>query len=291
MAFFGNIAICVSTAASITVLVIKQMDESRRFGSNTMDISTIQRRNNQIFGGIMLTVLLLAGAAGQVTTIYRFVFSVIGSFFAFLAGLLAPGSVNTPPASQQLEDFLDKTGAKDPSLFEKIFLMLLNVLSAVLVIAALIFLIYHIIKFIVRLIIKFVRWLRSGEHSVETVSEYGHTDEKESLLNRNLKNMAHKFRNMAAGLFNREIPYSNLPDGISKVRRLFIYFVNNVKKTGVKVPNASTARELCRDAGGIVPEASQFNALLADCYDRARYGDTAPTEQQLRQLEEKLLKH
>ena len=290
MAFFGNIAVCISTAASIIVLVIKQVDESRRFGRNTMDISTNQRRNNRIFGGIMLVVLLLAGSVGQVTTIYRFVFSVIGKFFALIAGLLAPGKVDMPPPGQQLEEFLDKTGAKDPSLFEKIFMMLLNVLSAVLLIAAIIFLIYHIIKFIVRLIIKLVRWLRSGEHYVETVSKYGHTDEKESLLNRNFKKMANRFKNIAAGLLSREIPYNNLPDDISKIRRLFKYFIDSVRPAGVKVTDASTAQEICRDAGGISPVPPQVSALLAECYDKARYDYTAPSKEQLGQLEEKLLK-
>ncbi len=291
MAFFGYTAICISTVTAIIILIMKQVDDSRRFGKNSMGISSTQRKNNQVFAGIILAVLLLVGSFGQVTTIYKSVLSLIGRFFALLAGLLTGGNKDMQVPEQQMQDFIFNQDAKDPSLFDKIIYMLINIIGTLLVIGFIVFCIYHVLKLLIRLIIKLIKWFGSGEHTIEMVSENGHTDEKESLLDRNLKNLASRFQNLAAGILKREVPYDKLPDDTAKVRRLMKYFISRIRKSGVKVTNASTAQEICREAGGISPVPEQFNALLAECYDKARYDNTAPSKEQLRQLEEKLLKH
>lgn len=291
MAFFGYTAICISTVTAIIILIMKQVDDSRRFGKNSMGISSTQRKNNQVFAGIILAVLLLVGSFGQVTTIYKSVLGLIGRFFALLAGLLTGGDKDMQVPEQQMQDFIFNQEAKDPSLFDKIIYILVNIIGTLLVIGFIVFCIYHVLKLLIRLFIKLIKWFGSGEHTIEMVTENGHTDEKESLLDRNLKNLAARFQNLAAGIFKREVPYDKLPDDTAKVRRLMKYFISRIRKSGVKVTNASTAQEICREAGGISPVPEQFNALLAECYDKARYDNTAPSKEQLRQLEEKLLKH
>ncbi len=291
MAFFGYTAICISTVTAIIILIMKQVDDSRRFGKNSMGISSTQRKNNQVFAGIILAVLLLVGSFGQVTTIYKSVLGLIGRFFALLAGLLTGGDKDMQVPEQQMQDFIFNQEAKDPSLFDKIIYMLVNIIGTLLVIGFIVFCIYHVLKLLIRLFIKLIKWFGSGEHTIEMVTENGHTDEKESLLDRNLKNLASRFQNLAAGILKREVPYDKLPDDTAKVRRLMKYFISMIRKSGVKVTNASTAQEICREAGGISLVPEQFNALLAECYDKARYDNTAPSKEQLRQLEEKLLKH
>lgn len=291
MAFFGYTAICISTVTAIIILIMKQVDDSRRFGKNSMGISSTQRKNNQVFAGIILAVLLLVGSFGQVTTIYKSVLGLIGRFFALLAGLLTGGDKDMQVPEQQMQDFIFNQEAKDPSLFDKIIYILVNIIGTLLVIGFIVFCIYHVLKLLIRLFIKLIKWFGSGEHTIEMVTENGHTDEKESLLDRNLKNLASRFQNLAAGILKREVPYDKLPDDTAKVRRLMKYFISRIRKSGVKVTNASTAQEICREAGGISPVPEQFNALLAECYDKARYDNTAPSKEQLRQLEEKLLKH
>lgn len=291
MAFFGYTAICISTVTAIIILIMKQVDDSRRFGKNSMGISSTQRKNNQVFAGIILAVLLLVGSFGQVTTIYKSVLGLIGRFFALLAGLLTGGDKDMQVPEQQMQDFIFNQEAKDPSLFDKIIYILVNIIGTLLVIGFIVFCIYHVLKLLIRLFVKLIKWFGSGEHTIEMVTENGHTDEKESLLDRNLKNLAARFQNLAAGILKREVPYDKLPDDTAKVRRLMKYFISRIRKSGVKVTNASTAQEICREAGGISPVPEQFNALLAECYDKARYDNTAPSKEQLRQLEEKLLKH
>ncbi len=291
MAFFGYTAICISTVTSIIILIVKQVDESRRFGRNSMGVSSAQRKNNRIFAGIILAVLLLAGSFGQITTIYKSVLGLIGRFFALLARLLPGGGEDTTVPEQQVPDFIINPEVKDPSLFDKIIYMLVNIVGTLMVIGFIVFCIYHVLKLLIRLLIKLVKWFGSGEHTIEMVTENGHTDEKESLLDRNLKNLASRFQNLASGILKREVPYDKLPDDTAKVRRLMKHFIGRARKSGVKVTNSSTAQEICRDAGGISPVQPQFNALLAQCYDKARYANTAPSKEQLGQLEEKLLKH
>lgn len=288
--FFGNTAICISTVTSIIIMVIRQVDDSRRFGKSSINISRTQRKNNQIFAGIILSVLMLFGSFGQITEIYKFVLGLAGNFFDLLAYLFAPHGENIPEAGQQMENFMFNEGAKPPSLLEKIFLMLVNILGILIIAGVLILLAYYLIRLAVKMIIKLITWFKAGGHIIDVVSENGHTDEKESLLNRNVKNLVLRLQNLASGILKKEVPYSKLPDDITKVRRLMKYFINRVRQSGAKVAESSTAQEICRGEGGISP-AQQFNALLADCYDKARYDNTAPEKEQLRLLEEELLRH
>lgn len=289
MAFYGNITICISTVTSIIVLVMKQVDDSRRFGKNEMSISSTQRKNNQVFASVIVVVLLLLGSFGQIASIYRFIISLIVRFFGLIASLLSYGDSASPAPQAQMQQLFETAGAEDPSLLDRIFIVIIYAIGTLIIVAFTAMVIYSVFRFIVKMILRLITWLKSGEERVDTISENGHTDEKESLLNRNLKNMADRFRNMASDIFNREVPYDKLPDDISKVRRLLKYFISKAREHGVKVTASSTAREICRDAGGISLGTEQLNALLADCYEKARYDNTAPAPEQLGQLEKEFL--
>ncbi len=288
--FFGNIAICISAVTSILILVTKQLDESRRFGKNSMGVSRTQRKNNQVFAGILILILVAVSSFGDIAGVYKFVMDSIARFISLISSLFSPSNTVISETEQQMQFMFENAGVREPSLFEKIFLLILNVVVVIVLVAGILFLLFTIVKLLIRLIRSFVKWLRSGEHTIDTVSENGHTDEKESLLDRNLRNFVQRLQNMAEGISNRETPYDKLTDDTLKVRRLFKYFTKRVKAAGVVVSSASTAQEICRDAGGISPVTEQLNELLAHCYDKARYDNTAPTKEQLSQLEEKLLK-
>jgi len=290
MAFYGNITICISTVASVITLIMKQVDESRRFGKNAMDVSSSQRKNNQVFAGVFLVILLLLGSFGQITSIYKFIISLIVRFFGLISGLFAAGDSDMPAPEAQMAEFFETAGAEDPSLLDKIFIVIIYAIGTLVIIAFTAVVIYYVFRFLVKMVLRFITWLKSGEEAVDTITENGHIDEKESLLNKNLKSMAERFRKMASGIFNREVPYDQLPDDISKVRRLMKYFIVRARADGVRVTASTTAREICRGASGLSPGSQQLNELLAQCYDEARYGNTAPAPEQLGQLEQELLK-
>ncbi len=287
--FFGNIAICISAVTSILVLVTKQLDESRRFGKNSMGISSTQRKNTQVFAGILVLILIAVSSFGNIAAVFEFVLNSILRFMDLIASLFTTNNTAISQSKQQMQLMFESAGVREPSLFERIFLLVLNAIVVIVLAVGIIFFLYTIVKLLVRLVISFVRWLKSGEHAIDTVSENGHTDEKESLLDRNLRNFVHRLQNMAEGISNREVPYDKLTD-VLKVRRLFKYFIKRVRSSGAVISNTSTAQEICRDAGGISPAPEQLNELLAHCYDKARYDNTAPTKEQLSQLEEQLLK-
>jgi len=143
---------------------------------------------------------------------------------------------------------------------------------------------------IFKLIRWIMNWLKNGEQTALRFSEDGHVDERQSLYNRNLKNMAKKLHDIATSLFDREIPYNKLPNDIAKIRRLFKIYKNNVQQAGVKISSSSTAQEICNNVSDKSPETKQFNNLLSKCYEAARYDEATPSPQELQQMENKLLK-
>lgn len=290
LVFFGNITLGLSVAASVTVLVLKQVDDSRRFGKSTMDISSIQQKNNRVFAGILLVILIFAGTFGQVSAIYGFVARTVGWLLSAMSSLFGSGDKNAALPEVQEQDLLMNAGTQDPSLFQKIFIIVINALGVLIVIGIVFLILYHLVKLIISIVTSLISWFKSGQHFVDVVSEDGHTDEKESLLDRNLKNFVSRVKNTAAGIFAREMPYDSLPDDVAKVRRLMKYFIRHLKGKGAVIPPASTARELCGESGAAEPQNLELNTLLAQCYDRARYADLAPEKKQLELLEEKLLK-
>lgn len=101
--------------------------------------------------------------------------------------------------------------------------------------------------------------------------------------------MAKNIRQKASNLFAREVPYNKL-NNIAKIRRLFKKLKGEALKSGVQIGKSSTAEEICRGLSEKLPEMSVFNDLMARCYAAARYGDIAPSHEDLKKLEKKLLK-
>lgn len=284
-----NAAVLISAVAAVIVLVLKQVDDSRKFGKNSMDISRIQSKNNQIYAGVILVLLLIVSSVGNVSSIYKFAFAVIGKIIGFVLSLFPElgSSGGGPPGMPELPDRPE--GSAPPSLFDKIINVLIYIIAIAILAAGIGFLLYKLTRLIIKLIRKLVNWLKTGEQAVDTVTEFGHTDEKQSIFADNLRNFARDFYSRASGLFNRELPYMKLPDDISKVRRLFKYFSNKAQAAGISTPGSLTAKELCREAGAAAG-LNEINSLMAGCYDKARYGNTPPLPEELRRLEEKLLK-
>lgn len=288
---YSNATIFVSTIAAVILLIMKQVDDSRRFGQNDMDISTTQRKNNKIFAGVVVALLLVVSSIGQVSNIYSFVINVFVNFFKLLAYIFAAKSTGeTPPPAEQMPDMLPKVDAKDPSTFDMIVQAIISILSVIIIVALIGFIIYFISKMIIKLIRRIIDWFKNGEQGVLQFSEDGHIDERQSLYNRNLKNMAKKLRNIVTDLLDREIPYNKLPNDIAKIRRLFKNYKTKAQQEGVKISSSSTAEEICYEVSDKSPETQQFNKLLSKCYAAARYGEAVPSPQELSQLEERLLK-
>ncbi|AEY64939.1 hypothetical protein [Clostridium sp. BNL1100] len=280
---YGNAAICISVISAVILLIVRQVDDSRSFGKATMDISRTQRKNNRIFGGVILLVLVLMGTLGRVSEIYKFVLSLIGKIFKFLGMLLSPGA--THAEENQMQQF---PGVKPTSsLFEQILKVVLDVLAIVLIAAFTIYLLYTISKLIIKLIRSIAGWLANREAAAIIINENGLIDEKQSLYGKNIKKITNGFLNRARGLFNREVPYNKLPDGKAKLRRLFRNFVDKSMQIGVTIKKSSTADEISRGASAAVPSETELNSLMSESYNAVRYGDMEPSPGDLEILEEK----
>ncbi|ACL76864.1 hypothetical protein [Ruminiclostridium cellulolyticum] len=283
---YGNAAICISVISSVVLLIVRQVDTSRSFGKTNMDISRTQRRNNRIFGGVMILVLILMGTLGRISEIYKFVLRLIGKTFNLLGMLLSPGATQAEEKPMQQFQF---PGVKASSgLFDEILKVVLDVLAVILIAGFTIYFVYGITKLIIQLVRNIARWLGNREASAVIVSENGLIDEKQSLYGKNLKNITGRFLNRARNIFSREVPYNKLPDGKAKVRRLFRNFVNKSVRMGVPVKNSSTAEEISKGSSAAAPLDTEVNNLMAKSYNAARYGDMEPLPGELKILEEKL---
>ncbi len=281
---YGNAAICISVISAVILLIVRQVDDSRSFGKATMDISRTQRKNNRIFGGVILLVLIIMGTLGRVSEIYKFVLGLIGKIFKFLGMLLSPGA--THAEENQMQQQLPGVKASS-SLFDQILKVVLDVLAIILIAVFTAYLLYTIAKLIIKLIRSIAGWLANREAAAIIINENGLIDEKQSLYGKNLKKITNRFVNRARGLFSREVPYNKLPDGKAKLRRLFRNFVDKSIGIGVNVKKSSTANEISRGASATVPSEKELNNLMSDSYNAVRYGDKEPSSEDLKILEEK----
>ncbi len=284
---YGNAAICISVISAVIILIVRQVDDSRSFGKASMDISKTQRRNNRIFGGVLIFLLILIGTLGRVSEIYKFVFSLIGKVFKFLGMLLTPGATHAEEKQMQMQQF---PGVKPTSsLFEQILKVVFDVLAIILIAAFTIYFLYTITKLLIKLIRNIARWLANREAAAVIVKENGLIDEKQSLYGKNVKKITNKLLNRARGLFIREVPYNKLPDGKAKIRRLFRNFIEKSTGIGVIVKKSSTADEISRDFSVAVPSEIEINNLMSKSYNDVRYGDIEPSPEDLEVLEEKFI--
>lgn len=284
-----NIAIMISTIALVILLIIKQTDDSRKFGSKNMRISNTQRKNNRIFAITSLIILFGISVIGQVQNIYGFIikiFAWIIHMFGYLFGKMDSTAIQK---NDKMPVFPLDTEQSDPSMLQKIIQVIIEVLIAIVVVAFVVFLIYLIIKTIFKLIKRIISWFKKDEKTVQKFYEDGHVDEKQSLYNKNLNNLVNNIRDKAINLFNRETPYHKLPNNIAKTRRLFKYFQSKAKDDGVQISKSSTSQEICNGRTDKIPETSEFNGLMSTCYAKARYGDIEPLTDELHELENKLL--
>lgn len=286
---YCNFTILISTISSVILLIVKQTNDSRRFGKNSMRIGNTQRKNNQIFAVTTVIILIGVSAIGQVSYIYRLIIDGIkwllkmyGSMFVIIP--IKGEQVQEPPKK------LEAVKAVDPSTFERIIEIIKDVLAIAITVALVGSFIYFFAKAIINLVRRIINWFRNGEHKVERYCENGHIDEKQSLYNKKLSEMAKKLRQMVGDLFDKEPPYNKLPNNIAKVRRLFKYYKSKAQKLGVSMSKSSTSEEICQGVSEKIPETKQFNNLLSSCYAAARYGEVAPSSQELNLLESKLLK-
>lgn len=286
---YSDIAVLISAISSIVLLIIKQIDDSRRFGKKDMRIGGTQRRNNRIFTIAALAILFSISAIGQVQNIYKLIINIIaliikkfGQIFQMIKSGEIPGASqpNMPIEMEQTE----------PSLLQRIIHIIIVVLVIAITIALIVFIIYSIVRALLAMVKKIINWFRNGELAVQRYYEDGHIDEKQSLYNKNLNNMINKIRKRAEGLFIREIPYNKLPNGIAKTRRLFKHYKDKAQLAGVQLSKSSTSEEICRGLSQKLPETSEFSALMAKCYGVARYGEAEPLPEELQMLENKLIR-
>jgi hypothetical protein len=286
---YSNLAILISTISAVILLILKQSDDSRKFGKNNMRIGNTQRKNNQIFAVLAVLILLGVSAIGQVSNIYRLVISGIKWLLKLYGSILK----FVPQQGEQVQEApskLEAVKAVDPSTFEKIIQIIKDVLAIAIVVALIGLFIYFFAKAIINLVRSVINWFRKGEHKVQRYYENGHVDEKQSLYNKNLSNMARKLRQIVGDLFDKEPAYNKLPNNIAKIRRLFKYYKCKAQQSGVPMSKSSTAEEICQGVSEKAPETKQFNIFLSKCYAAARYGEVAPSSQEMHELESKLLK-
>ncbi|QNU68055.1 hypothetical protein EHE19_006335 [Ruminiclostridium herbifermentans] len=286
---YSNITVFISAIASVVLLIIKQTDDSRRFGSNNMGIGSTQRKNNRIFAIATLIILFSISAIGQVQNIYKLIINIIAEIikkFGEIFEIAESGEISgtsQPNMPLQMEQ-------AEQSLLGRIIQAITEVLILIITIAFIGFVIYSIFKALLAMVKKIINWFKKGEQSVERYYEDGHIDEKQSLYNKNINNLLNKIRQRAEDLFVREIPYNKLPNGIAKTRRLFKYYKDKAQQEGVQISKSSTSEEICRGMSDKLPETSDFNALMAKCYGVARYGEAEPMPEELHMLEDKLIR-
>jgi sugar-specific transcriptional regulator TrmB len=229
---------------------------------------------------------VVISSIGQVSNIYNSILKAFAEFIKLLQYLFA--FLKLEDAKQQpssAPDTVIVNAGEEPSILWIILEKIVYAIILVIIAAILGYAIYALTKWFIKVIKRFLNWLKNKEQYTLRVYENGHVDEKESLYNKNLKRLAKKISKATKSLFEKEIPYNKLPDEKAKVRRLFKYFLN-----GVSINISSTAEEICSQASGISPETNEFNNLMSRNYNGARYGDLAPSRQDLEQLESKLLK-
>ncbi len=142
---YSNIAVLISTISTVVLLIIKQIDDSRRFGSKDMRIGGTQRRNNKIFAIAALVILFSISAIGQVQSIYKLIINIIawiikkfGKIFEIVKrGELSGTSQSKMPIEMELTE---------PSLIQQIIQVIIQVLIFAITIAFIGLLIYSIIK-------------------------------------------------------------------------------------------------------------------------------------------------
>ncbi|WP_242855576.1 hypothetical protein [Ruminiclostridium josui] len=182
---YGNAAICISVISAVILLIVRQVDDSRSFGKAAMDISRTQRKNNRIFGGVILLVLIIMGTFGRVSEIYKFVLRLIGRIFQFLVMLLSPEATHSEENQIPAQQF---QGAKaSSSLFDEILKVILDIFAVILIAAFTVYILYTIAKLIIKLVRGIIRWLANRESAAIIVNENGLIDEKQSLYGKNIK--------------------------------------------------------------------------------------------------------
>lgn len=266
---YSNLAIVISTVCLIALLILKQMNSSRKFGKNNMRIGSTQRKNNQIFAIVAIVILIVVGFIGQVSNLYKYAISGIAKILGLfkLSGELPEIELKNEPAELT-------SNSSSP------FIAVIYIVISIILIAVTIFIISNIIIYM----------SKRNKNPISRISEDGHVDEKESIFLKNLSDISKRLRKKFDSLFDRETPYNKLPNDIAKIRRLFRNYKNKAQKDGVQISKASTSKEICQDISEKAPETKPLNDILERCYDAARYGEIAPLPQELKQLEGKLRK-
>ena len=305
-----NLLIAVSTIISTVVLILKQVDSSRRFGQNTMTITKTQRKNNKILATVFVAFVVLAGSFGQWSVIYSAIGNIIKWFFKLISSLFPkPSAIKSEQQSQNMEMPQLDAENKPDSILDIILQYAFKIIAILAVLACLAFLSYKLFKFIKWLVTSLIAWLKGREFTY-SYAENGHIDEKESLLKKNISKTASKLNELVRSIFDREIPYSHLTDDVSRMRRLYQLYLKNVAKykgnnnstavnknlfnfsqDNVTVENAFsslTSGEICELAIKTVPEDADFHCFIAQCYDLARYSATAPSKNDITIIEAKI---
>ena len=313
-----NALIAVSTVISIVVLILKQVDASRRFANNTMSITQAHRKNNKIFATVFIIIILLVGSFGQVSALYTLLGNIIKWILALISFFIPDGVVSKfdqQPKEMEMPQL--PVEDKQDSVFDVIMQYAIMIIAIIAVLACLAFLIYKLLQFLKWLVSTIIAWLRGHEY-ISSYVENGHIDEKESILKKNISRTAAKLNGLVKRIFDREVPYSQLKDNAVKMRRLYKIYLKNIKKNksgsqiidknknGSQVIdknsyNASqnntsldnmfaslTTGEICDLARESIPDDKDFHLFIAQCYDKARYSASVPTKEEITVIEARI---
>lgn len=279
---YFNVLIFISTISVVILLIVRQINTSRTFAKRSMNISKFQKKNNIIFATVTIVLLLIISSFGRVSDIFKiigYIFLKFVDLLYFLFGSNFNGKVKEAPVKE-----LQASGVDQPfGIFDWIFTILAGLL--IIIIAG--FIVFKLIKSIIKLTKRIIAWFKDGEKAVYQFAEDGHVDEKTNILNKNINKMAKRLRDRIGGLFDREVPYRKLQNDMLRVRRLFKYFYEDVRKSRLNIKNSNTAAEICSKVSESSPDTLQYNSTMSKCYDAARYGNMNPTPEELKLLERK----
>lgn len=274
----------------ITVVILFFfLANERHLNSETIDTGKTTatlafKRQNRMMMAIIVVIICVIALFRQIQqTIERFFHSIVERLMSWFD---KPNEVK-PPAEEMpnaAEPQLPAGEAKAPSEWMLLIEQIFKIIGIILAIAVIGILLYFLVKKLYqwgRLIAAKLRERGTDQRHAET----GYTDETESLMS--LTNWREQMGNQLKKLFPKKRTFAQewneLRTGAEKIRYLYSRLLRNGTEQGYIAKDYLTPRETADEManwkdGTLKPSSLQS---FIDVYEKVRYGDKLPDEQQV----------
>lgn len=180
----------------------------------------------------------------------------------------------------------------EPSLWLVWLEKLAYVAAAILIIAAVLYLLYRMGGKLIVLLKHCYQWLTGRLSRKERSQETGYHDEVEQLMNWHMwkAELASRWKQWKETRTERTVKWEDLSDNRERMRFLYRLFLRRCITDGYSYKPELTARETVRDIHTWRPAdvEGEVSESLADLYEMARYSDHPIKEEELNWLRQKL---